>query len=95
MLVKALKQEHSARRYRFTQIPELIQCLLVRGLRGDPPAGAPRAARAALGGGDTELGPSCRRAPPALTPQAILQKEPNFLATLFRQKIILVIMELR
>ncbi|CAK7289503.1 Maestro heat-like repeat family member 5 [Vulpes lagopus] len=53
MLVKALKQEHSARRYRFTQIPELIQCLL-----------------------------------------AILQKEPNFLATLFRQKIILVIMEL-
>uniref|UniRef100_A0A8C0MZK4 Maestro heat-like repeat family member 5 n=1 Tax=Canis lupus familiaris TaxID=9615 RepID=A0A8C0MZK4_CANLF len=53
MLVKALKQEHSTRRYRFTQIPELIQCLL-----------------------------------------AILQKEPNFLATLFRQKIILVIMEL-
>ena len=36
--------------------------------------------------------PPCWR-PPAL--QCILEKEPNFLASLFRQKIILVIMELR
>ncbi|ELR55056.1 HEAT repeat-containing protein 7A, partial [Bos mutus] len=53
MLVKALSRESSARSYKFTQIPELIQCLL-----------------------------------------CILEKEPNFLANLFRQKIILVIMEL-
>ncbi|XP_025120642.3 maestro heat-like repeat family member 5 isoform X2 [Bubalus bubalis] len=53
MLVKALSQESSARSYKFTQTPELIQCLL-----------------------------------------CILEKEPNFLANLFRQKIILVIMEL-
>ncbi|XP_070658436.1 maestro heat-like repeat family member 5 isoform X7 [Bos indicus] len=53
MLVKALSRESSARSYKFTQTPELIQCLL-----------------------------------------CILEKEPNFLANLFRQKIILVIMEL-
>uniref|UniRef100_A0A8C6DN60 Maestro heat-like repeat family member 5 n=1 Tax=Moschus moschiferus TaxID=68415 RepID=A0A8C6DN60_MOSMO len=53
MLVKALSWESSARRYKFTQTPELIQCLL-----------------------------------------CILEKEPNFLSNLFRQKIILVIMEL-
>uniref|UniRef100_A0A8C9ACY4 Maestro heat-like repeat family member 5 n=1 Tax=Prolemur simus TaxID=1328070 RepID=A0A8C9ACY4_PROSS len=50
MLTKALGREHSAQSYKFTQIPELIQCLL-----------------------------------------CILQKEPNFLATFSRQKIILVI----
>ena len=33
--------------------------------------------------------------PPTLPAQCILQKEPNFLATLCRQKIILVIMGLR
>ncbi|XP_004405643.1 PREDICTED: uncharacterized protein LOC101375189 [Odobenus rosmarus divergens] len=53
MLMKALKQENSTQSYKFSQIPELIQCLL-----------------------------------------CILQKEPNFLATLFRQKIILVIVGL-
>ncbi|XP_035583075.1 maestro heat-like repeat family member 5 isoform X2 [Zalophus californianus] len=53
MLMKALKQENSTQSYKFSQIPELIQCLL-----------------------------------------GILQKEPNFLATLFRQKIILVIVGL-
>ncbi|XP_032272001.1 maestro heat-like repeat family member 5 [Phoca vitulina] len=53
MLMKALKQENSTRSYKFSQIPELIQCLL-----------------------------------------CVLQKEPNFLATLFRQKIILVIVGL-
>ncbi|XP_039088881.1 maestro heat-like repeat family member 5 isoform X3 [Hyaena hyaena] len=50
MLLKALRQKNRAQSYKFTQIPELIQCLL-----------------------------------------SSLQKEPNFLATLFRQKIILVI----
>ncbi|XP_034868167.1 maestro heat-like repeat family member 5 [Mirounga leonina] len=53
ILMKALKQENSTRSYKFSQIPELIQCLL-----------------------------------------CILQKEPNFLATLFRQKIIMVIVGL-
>uniref|UniRef100_A0A8C2RLX8 Maestro heat-like repeat family member 5 n=1 Tax=Capra hircus TaxID=9925 RepID=A0A8C2RLX8_CAPHI len=53
MLVKALSWESSTRSYKFTQTPELIQCLL-----------------------------------------CILEKEPNFLANLFRQKIILVIVEL-
>ncbi|XP_042780029.1 maestro heat-like repeat family member 5 isoform X3 [Panthera leo] len=52
MLLKALRQ-NSTPSYKFSQIPELIQCLL-----------------------------------------CILQKEPNFLATLFREKIILVIVGL-
>ncbi|XP_053752050.1 maestro heat-like repeat family member 5 isoform X2 [Panthera pardus] len=52
MLLKALRQ-NSTPSYKFSQIPELIQCLL-----------------------------------------RILQKEPNFLATLFREKIILVIVGL-
>uniref|UniRef100_G1L3U8 Maestro heat-like repeat family member 5 n=1 Tax=Ailuropoda melanoleuca TaxID=9646 RepID=G1L3U8_AILME len=50
MLTKALKQGNRSQSYKFTQIPELIRCLL-----------------------------------------CVLQKEPNFLATLHRQKIILVI----
>ncbi|XP_037364257.1 proline-rich protein 36-like [Talpa occidentalis] len=50
MLTKALKREGEAESFKFTQIPELIQCLL-----------------------------------------CILQKEPGYLATLLRQKIILVI----
>ncbi|KAM5315103.1 maestro heat-like repeat family member 5 [Glossophaga mutica] len=50
MLTNALQWEQGAQSYKFTQIPELIHCLL-----------------------------------------CILQKEPNFLATLSRQKIILVI----
>ncbi|KAF6100209.1 hypothetical protein HJG60_013190 [Phyllostomus discolor] len=50
MLTNALQWETGAQSYKFTQIPELIHCLL-----------------------------------------CILQKEPNFLATLCRQKIILVI----
>uniref|UniRef100_A0A8C7B8Q2 Maestro heat-like repeat family member 5 n=1 Tax=Neovison vison TaxID=452646 RepID=A0A8C7B8Q2_NEOVI len=53
MLTKALRQEDGTQSYKFTQIPDLIQCLL-----------------------------------------CILQKEPNFLATLFRQKVILVIVKL-
>ncbi|XP_075406641.1 maestro heat-like repeat family member 5 [Tenrec ecaudatus] len=53
MLAKVLKFESSTQDYRFTQIPELVQCLL-----------------------------------------SILQKERNILATLLRQKIILVILEL-
>ncbi|XP_045037533.2 maestro heat-like repeat family member 5 isoform X2 [Desmodus rotundus] len=53
MLTNALQWEKDAQSYKFTQIPELIHCLL-----------------------------------------CILQKEPNFLATLCRQKIILVIMGL-
>uniref|UniRef100_G3TZF0 Uncharacterized protein n=1 Tax=Loxodonta africana TaxID=9785 RepID=G3TZF0_LOXAF len=53
MLTKVLRWEYGAQSYKFTQIPELIQCLL-----------------------------------------CILQKEPNFLATLLRQKIILVILAL-
>uniref|UniRef100_A0A8C8WAR8 Maestro heat-like repeat family member 5 n=1 Tax=Panthera leo TaxID=9689 RepID=A0A8C8WAR8_PANLE len=52
MLLKALRQ-NSTPSYKFSQIPELIQCLL-----------------------------------------RVLQKEPNFLATLFREKIILVIVGL-
>ncbi|XP_058555251.1 maestro heat-like repeat family member 5 [Neofelis nebulosa] len=52
MLLKALRQ-NSTPSYKFSQIPELIQCLL-----------------------------------------RILQKEPNFLATLFREKIMLVIVGL-
>ncbi|XP_045309423.1 maestro heat-like repeat family member 5 isoform X3 [Leopardus geoffroyi] len=52
MLLKALRQ-NSTPSYKFSQIPELIQCLL-----------------------------------------CILQKEPNFLTTLFREKIILVIVGL-
>ncbi|XP_008591362.1 PREDICTED: maestro heat-like repeat family member 5, partial [Galeopterus variegatus] len=50
MLTKAIGREDGAQNYKFTQIPELIGCLL-----------------------------------------CLLQKEPNFLATLCRQKIILVI----
>ncbi|XP_046498449.1 maestro heat-like repeat family member 5 [Equus quagga] len=50
MLMKALQREDGTQNYKFTQISELISCLL-----------------------------------------CVLQKEPNFLATLFRQKIILVI----
>ncbi|XP_036088615.1 maestro heat-like repeat family member 5 [Rousettus aegyptiacus] len=53
MLLKALKWEDGARSYKFTQIPELIHCLL-----------------------------------------CTLQKEPNCLASLFRQKVILVIVGL-
>ncbi|XP_034524422.1 maestro heat-like repeat family member 5 [Ailuropoda melanoleuca] len=53
MLTKALKQGNRSQSYKFTQIPELIRCLL-----------------------------------------CVLQKEPNFLATLHRQKIILVIVGL-
>ncbi|KAM5212205.1 maestro heat-like repeat family member 5 [Hipposideros larvatus] len=53
MLTRALKWESSTQGYKFTQIPELIHCLL-----------------------------------------EVLQKEPNFLATLLRQKIILVIVGL-
>ncbi|XP_047697647.1 maestro heat-like repeat family member 5 isoform X2 [Prionailurus viverrinus] len=52
MLLKALRQ-NSTPSYKFSQIPELIQCLL-----------------------------------------CILQKEPNFLTTLFREKIILIIVGL-
>nr|XP_044636990.1 maestro heat-like repeat family member 5 isoform X2 [Equus asinus] len=54
MLMKALQREDGTQNYKFTQISELISCLL-----------------------------------------CVLQKEPNFLATLFRQKIILVIAALR
>ncbi|KAF5919499.1 hypothetical protein HPG69_011514 [Diceros bicornis minor] len=53
MLMKALQRENGAQSYKFTQISELIQCLL-----------------------------------------RILQNEPNFLATLLRQKVILVIVGL-
>uniref|UniRef100_A0A671F851 Uncharacterized protein n=1 Tax=Rhinolophus ferrumequinum TaxID=59479 RepID=A0A671F851_RHIFE len=53
MLMRALRWESSTQNYKFTQIPELIRCLL-----------------------------------------GILQEEPNFLVTLFRQKIILVIVGL-
>ncbi|XP_058524335.1 maestro heat-like repeat family member 5 isoform X2 [Ochotona princeps] len=53
MLTKTLQQEYNTQNYRFTQIPELVQCLL-----------------------------------------CILQKEPNFLASPFRPKIILVVLGL-
>ncbi|XP_040844508.1 maestro heat-like repeat family member 5 [Ochotona curzoniae] len=53
MLTKTLQQEYNTQSYRFTQIPELVQCLL-----------------------------------------CILQKEPNFLASPFRPKIILVVVGL-
>ncbi|XP_041911652.1 maestro heat-like repeat family member 5 [Arvicola amphibius] len=53
LLTRSLREEYSSRRYKFTQIPELIQCLL-----------------------------------------DILKEEPNFLATFFRQKVILVVMGL-
>ncbi|XP_076412203.1 maestro heat-like repeat family member 5 isoform X8 [Peromyscus maniculatus bairdii] len=53
LLTRSLRDEHGAQRYKFTQIPELVQCLL-----------------------------------------GILQKEPNFLTTFSRQKVILVIVGL-
>ncbi|XP_073923100.1 maestro heat-like repeat family member 5 [Castor canadensis] len=53
LLTRALRRESGAQSYKFTQIPELIQCLL-----------------------------------------CMLQKEPNFLASLFQQKIMLVILAL-
>ncbi|XP_060051895.1 maestro heat-like repeat family member 5 [Erinaceus europaeus] len=53
MLLRALKREHSTWNYKFTQIPELVQCLLY-----------------------------------------IIEKEPNYLVSLFRQKIILAIVGL-
>ncbi|XP_048215185.1 maestro heat-like repeat family member 5 [Perognathus longimembris pacificus] len=53
LLTRALKREYGVQNYKFTQMPELIHCLL-----------------------------------------GMLQKEPNFLATLLRQKIILVIVGL-
>ncbi|XP_036063470.1 maestro heat-like repeat family member 5 [Onychomys torridus] len=53
LLTRSLRDEHGAQRYKFTQIPALVQCLL-----------------------------------------GILQKEPNFLTTFSRQKVILVIVGL-
>nr|XP_027804136.1 maestro heat-like repeat family member 5 [Marmota flaviventris] len=53
LLTRVLRKEYGAQNYKFTQTPELIQCLL-----------------------------------------CILQKEPDFLATLCRQKIILIIVGL-
>ncbi|KAM4823047.1 maestro heat-like repeat family member 5 [Urocitellus parryii] len=53
LLTRVLRKEYGAQNYKFTQTPELIQCLL-----------------------------------------CILQKEPDFLATLCRQKVILVIVGL-
>ncbi|XP_040592412.1 maestro heat-like repeat family member 5 isoform X3 [Mesocricetus auratus] len=53
LLTRSLREEYGSQRYKFTQVPELIQCLL-----------------------------------------GILQKEPNFLTTFFRQKVILVIVGL-
>lgn len=59
-----------------------------RCLRGLP--GAPRAAS-----GTRRLKRPGTLTPPPTPPQCILQKEPNFLTTLFREKIILVIVGLR
>lgn len=42
MLAKALGQESSTQSYKFTQIPELIQCLLVSGPRGRKAQRRPR-----------------------------------------------------
>ncbi|KAM4865422.1 maestro heat-like repeat family member 5 [Thomomys bottae] len=53
LLTRALRREYGAQNYKFTQMPELIHCLL-----------------------------------------GMLRKEPNFLATLLRQKVILVIVGL-
>ncbi|ERE86182.1 HEAT repeat-containing protein 8 [Cricetulus griseus] len=53
LLTRSLREEYGSQKYKFTQIPELIQCLL-----------------------------------------GILQKEPNFLNTYLRQKVILVIVGL-
>lgn len=83
MLTKTLQQEYNTQSYRFTQIPELVQCLLVRGTR-TLPRGVGTSGRASQ---------PCRA--PSLPNQCILQKEPNFLASPFRPKIILVVVGLR
>lgn len=88
MLLKALKWEDGARSYKFTQIPELIHCLLVSGPPGRCPQGPPGAEGAERGAGR-------QHHTPALPSQCTLQKEPNCLASLFRQKVILVIVGLR
>lgn len=92
-LTKALKQENRSQSYKFTQIPELIQCLLVSDPLGTCrqllPGPAPRTQRT------SELGQKCPPSTSRFDPQCVLQKEPNFLATLHRQKIILVIVGLR
>lgn len=95
MLTKALKWESSAQGYKFTQIPELIHCLLVSGPCRGPAhpalfAGTTRGEEAEWAGSGAATMPS-----PTLPFQGVLQKEPNFLATLLRQKIILVIVGLR
>lgn len=86
MLMKVLKRESSAQGYKFTQMAELVHCLLVRGGREGGPRGD-------SGGGGRGAGASAY--PLSLPPQGALQKEPDCLVTLFRQKIILVIAGLR
>lgn len=89
MLMKALRWKDGARRYKFTQIPELIHCLLVSGLPARRPQGPP--GPGALSAGRGQAPPPRSRS----APQCTLQKEPNCLASLFRQKVILVIVGLR
>lgn len=90
MLTKALRQEDGTQSYKFTQIPDLIQCLLVSGAHG----GSEQGARHREPGWHSRPRASCLTTP-CPPNQCILQKEPNFLATLFRQKVILVIVKLR
>lgn len=76
MLLKALKWEDGARSYKFTQIPELIHCLLVSGPPGRRPQGppGPRVLSAGPGASTTPLlcPPSapCRRSPTAWPPSS-------------------------
>nr|XP_036879038.1 ESX-1 secretion-associated protein EspI-like [Manis javanica] len=81
-----LRQESSPRGHRLTQIPELTQCLLV----SDPSLPSGSAETMAVGGQGQAIAEA-----PALSSQDMLQRDPNFLATLFWQKIILVIVGLR
>lgn len=95
LLTNALQWETGAQSYRFTQIPELIHCLLVSGPRARPAqrvsAGSPADWEAA---GWARPGRTLMPAP-TLPTQCVLQQEPNFLATRYRLEIILVIVGLR
>ena len=89
--MKALRQ-NSTPSYKFSQIPELIQCLLVSDACGGPGGSQGRQRDQEA---ETTAHTDSTPPPPPPPAQCILQKEPNFLTTLFREKIILVIVGLR
>lgn len=84
LLTRSLREEYGSQRYKFTQIPELILCLLVSDT--GVTVGTPKDQ-----GDQLEAAAAC----PSSALQDILKEEPNFLCTFFRQKVILVVVGLR